>query len=71
MLNAVPMMPQRFRHQLRILVQRLRRSRGVSAVEYGLMLACIMCVIIGSVASLGTTLFQGIYNAMTVMAGIT
>ena len=63
--------PPAVRQYFRILAQRLRRSRGVSAVEYGMMLALIMCVVLGSLASLGTTLFSGVYSAVLAIAAIT
>lgn len=60
----------RLRRRARVLLERLRRSRGASAVEYGLMLALISVAIMGSLTALGTTLFDGIYNAMLSIASI-
>jgi Flp pilus assembly pilin Flp len=71
MINVLNSDRIRLRRALRVLAQRLRRSRGVSAIEYGLMIALISCVILGSLSSLGTTLFSGIYTAMTAVAAIT
>jgi pilus assembly protein Flp/PilA len=48
---------------LRVNVAALRRDRGATAVEYGLMVALIAVVIIGGVTFLGTqvsSLFQSV-----------
>jgi Flp pilus assembly pilin Flp len=70
MVKTRPLLIARLRRQARVLLQRLRRSRGVSAVEYGLMLALISVAILGSVTALGTTLFDGIYRAMLSVASV-
>jgi Flp pilus assembly pilin Flp len=71
MVNTRHVMPAAVRRYVCVLAQRLRRSRGVSAVEYGVLAALLMCLIIGSLASLGTTLFSGVYNSMLSLAAIT
>lgn len=43
-------------------------DEGASAVEYGLLVALIVAVIIGAVTLLGTQL-QGIFNAVAAAAG--
>jgi Flp pilus assembly pilin Flp len=65
--------PPGLRPRLRVLAQRLRRSRGASAVEYGLMIAFITIAILGGLTSLGVTLrddvFQQLINNMQTYLG--
>ncbi len=48
----------------RRLAQRLRRSRGASAVEYGLMIAFITIAILGGLTSLGVTLRDDVFQQL-------
>ena len=55
------------RQRLRVLAQRLRRSRGASAVEYGLMVAFISIAILGGLSSLGITLRDDVLKIISEM----
>jgi pilus assembly protein Flp/PilA len=46
------------------LAQPLRRDRGATAVEYGLMVALIAAVVAGVVATLGTTVKNTFSNVI-------
>ena len=56
--------PLGLRQRLRVLAQRLRRSRGASAVEYGLMIAFITIAILGGLTSLGVTLRDDVFQQL-------
>jgi len=64
MVIAHSALPPGLRQRLGVLAQRLRRSRGASAVEYGLMIAFIMIAILGGLTSLGVTLRDDVFQQL-------